>query len=114
MAKLRALIRTDELIATDVEGLFRRPLGFGDFSKISIHLKSETATTSSLADDVEVMRAVALVLFERGVICDARGELFEDVQSLDDLDVVPANVLVSTVAAVIDEITQTGQSKKKK
>ena len=101
-----------ELVATGFEGVFRRPLGFGDFSAISKHLKSEADDNASLSEDVEVMRKVALVLFERGVICDDHGLAFEDVKELEDLDAIPAKLLISAVSSVIEEISL-GDSKKK-
>ena len=102
-----------KLVATGFEGLYRRPLGFGDFGEISKHLKSQADEHALLSEDVEVMRKVALVLFERGVICDKDGVAFEDVKELEDLDAIPAKILVSTVSSVIEEISQTGDSKKK-
>ena len=106
------LVDQYKLVDAGCDGLYRRPLGFGDFSAISKHLKSVEDDPASLSEDVEVMRKVALELFRNGVICDKDGVAFKDVKESEDLDVIPAKVLISVVSSVVEEISLDDSKKK--
>ena len=123
MAKLRTVFKKkSKYEPTCIEGIcYRSPVSFKvirGFRKLlqelNIDKEFEQSEGSNEVDDafMDNFESIALWMFDN-VFTDDKGELFEDVKTADDLDVLPPVDLLKAVAEVMSQLGGNNNTGKK-